>query len=291
MGYAPNSSDVVLNISGDVNTISKESLIARNDFLLAVKDVFAGLTSYKFWTFMSLSEIRRRYRRTVIGPFWTTLSLGIFIGCMGYLLSAVWHSSPVFFLPYFCSGYISWILIQTTIMESCVTFTSSESYIRQVALPYTNYACLIAWRNIIIFCHHLVILLIVLWYAKVAINFNTLLIFPALVIFFITATWVAILLGMVCARFRDIQQIINSLLQLAMFVTPVMWKPEQLGPKGALVSAINPLYHYTSIIRLPLIGEAPSALNWYVTIGVTLIGAALTLMFFSKNYRKLVFWL
>lgn len=290
MSYSPNHSNIALSNITDIDENPKVQA-ATNDFLLAVKDVFIGLKSYKFWTFMGVSEIRRRYRRTVIGPFWTTLSLGVFIGCMGYLLSALWHNDPVEFLPYFCSGYISWILIQTTIMESCATFTSSESYIRQVSLPYTNYACLIAWRNIIVFFHHLVILALVLWYAGVGVNFNTLLLIPGLTLFFITATWVAILLGMVCARFRDVQQVINSLLQLAMFVTPVMWKPNQLGAKGMLVSSINPLYHFISIIRLPLIGEAPSLLNWSVAFGVTVVGAILTLMFFSKNYRKLVFWL
>ncbi len=290
MSYSPNNSNLVLPDILDIDEDQQRQQVT-NDFSLALNDVFTGLKSYKFWTFMGVSEIRRRYRRTVTGPFWTTLSLGVFIGCMGYLLSALWNNDPATFLPYFCSGYISWILIQTTIMESCATFTSSESYIRQVSLPYTNYACLIAWRNIIVFCHHLVILALVLWYAKIEVNFNTLLLIPGLVLFFITATWVAVLLGMICARFRDVQQIINSMLQLAMFVTPIMWKPNQLGTKGLLISSINPLYHFISIIRLPLIGEAPIMLNWAVASGVTVAGAILTLMFFSKNYRKLVFWL
>lgn len=261
------------------------------DFVLAYKDIICGFASHKFWTFMGLSEIRRRYRRTVIGPFWTTLSLGIFIGCMGYLLSSLWNNNPKSFLPYFCSGYICWILIQTTIMEGCTTFTSSESYIRQVALPYTNYACLITWRNIIVFLHHLVILVLVLWYAKTPLNLNTLLIIPGLTVFFITGTWVSIFLGMVCSRFRDIQQVINSMLQLSMFVTPIMWEPGQLGKKGILISTINPLHHFVCIIRMPLIGKAPSTLNWSIAIGVSVVGAVLTYLMFAKNYRRLIFWL
>jgi lipopolysaccharide transport system permease protein len=290
MSYAHNTSQASVTDANIGHIISKDK-ITISDFKLALDDVLTGIASYKFWTFMGLSEIRRRYRRTIIGPFWTTLSLGLFIGCMGYLLSSLWHSSPKDFLPYFCSGYISWILIQTTIMESCTTFTSSESYIKQVSLPYTNYACLIVWRNIIVFMHHLVILAIVLWYAGASITFNTLLVLPALGIFFITGTWIAVFLGMICSRFRDIQQIVTSLLQLAMFVTPILWTPEQLGARGVLVSAINPLYHFITIIRLPLIGQAPSLINWVVSIGVAILGSVLTFWMFSKNYKKLIFWL
>lgn len=271
-------------------TIEVESLL-DSDFKLALQDMVSGITNYKFWAFMGISEIRRRYRRTFIGPFWTTISLGIFIGCMGYLLSTIWHNNPKEFLPYFCSGYICWMLVQSIILESCTTFTSSEAFIRQVSLPYTIYSCLISWRNMVIFFHHLIILAIVLWYADVPLNLNFALVIPGLIITFVTGVWLGVFIGMICARFRDIQQIIISFLQLAMFVTPIMWKPEQLGSKAIWISTFNPLNHFINIIRAPLIGEAPGALSWGMTLGFSVVGALLTLAMLSKNYRRLVFWL
>lgn len=262
-----------------------------HDYSLAWQDVRDGISNYKTWSFMGFSEVRRRYRRTLIGPFWTTISLGIFIGCMGIMLSNIWHSSPKQFLPYFCSGFICWTIIQTIVLEGCATFTSAETYIRQVSLPYTLYACLIIWRNMIVFFHHLLILGLVLLYSRTPITFNTLLVLPGLIIVFVTGVWVTTFLGMICARYRDIQQIITSMLQLAMFVTPIMWKPDQLGRKGVLIADLNPLYHFISIIRLPLIGEAPSVLNWSVSIGITIAGSVFTLLFLSKYYRRIIFWL
>jgi len=285
MSYVTEQGSVILAIPAD------KMVEAPRNIDLALQDVVSGYFNYKLWSFMGLTEIRRRYRRTVIGPFWTTLSLGIFVGCMGYLLSAMWHNDPKVFLPYFCSGYISWILIQTIIMESCVTFTSTEAFIRQISLPYSTYACLITWRNIVVFFHHLVILALVFLYAGTSINFNILLAIPGLVLIFFTGSWMAILLGMICARFRDIQQIIGSILQLAMFVTPIMWTPEQLGAKGLLLAKLNPYYHFICLIRLPLLGQVPSLLNWSAALLVTSVGAIVTLLLFAKNYRKLVFWL
>lgn len=261
------------------------------DFGLAWRDLVDGLANYQFWTFMGFAEIRRRYRRTVIGPFWTTLSLGVFIACMGYLLSVLWHTNAKEFLPYFCSGYIAWILLQTIILESCSNFTNVALFMRQISLPFTTYACIVAWRNVIVFLHHLVILALVLMYAGVPLNTNMLLLVPALWIIFFTGTWVGILLGMLCARFRDMQQVITSLLQLAMYVTPIMWQPEQLGSKAQLIMQINPLCYFVDIIRLPLIGQAPSAATWAIAGLISICGAGLTLIFLGKNYRKIVFWL
>lgn len=266
------------------------NLAANFDFKLALHDFIDGISNYKFWLTISITEIRRRYKRTLIGPFWASLSLGIFILCIGSMLNLIWHTSAKEFLPYFCSGYIAWILIQSMIAESCGNFTNVAGYIRQVSLPFTTYSCMLSCRNIIVFFHHLIIFLLVMLYARLSLTVNLLLILPALALIFFTGCWVGLCLGMICTRFRDVQQIILSLLQLGMYATPIMWQPEQLGSKGLWINALNPLYHFVSIIRQPLLGQAPSALNWQFTITFSAIGACITLVLFAKNYRKIVFW-
>lgn len=269
-----------------------QSSAAPNDLQLAISDVLNGVfKKCGLWSYLGIAEMRRRYKRTMIGPFWTSLSLGVFICSMGYMLSAAWHTSPKEFLPYFCSGYICWMLIQSILAEGCTTFTAPGSFVKQISLPYTVYACLLTWRNVIVLFHHLIILVLVLWFAGIKPNANFLLFIPGLTIVFLTSVWVATLLGMGCSRFRDIQQIVTSLLQLSMFITPIMWKPEQLGRQGTIVADLNPLYHFVSIIRLPLIGEAPSALNWIWSISLFAVGACITTYLLGKNYRRLVFWL
>lgn len=210
---------------------------------------------------------------------------------MGLMLSAAWHTSPKSFLPYFCSGYICWMLIQNVLAEGCTTFTAPGSFVKQISLPYTTYACLLTWRNVIVLFHHLLILVLVLAYAGITPNANFLLFIPGLTLVFLTSVWVATLLGMACARFRDVQQIVTSLLQLSMFITPIMWKPEQLGRQGTIVADLNPLFHFVSIIRLPLIGEAPSLANWIWASTIFVLGASFTTLLLAKNYRRLVFWL
>ncbi len=272
------------------STCSTPKSKANVDYGYAINDLKKGFERFDLALYIALIELRRRYRRTIIGPFWTTLSVGLFIGCMSIILSMLWNSDIKSFLPYFSTGYITWILVSTIITDGCVTFISNESYLKQVSLPYLLYPIVVCLRNFLVFSHHLIIYLLVMIFCKQGVNFNTFLIIPGAIIVFTTGVWVSLLLGMLCARYRDIQQIITSVLQLAMFVTPIMWRPDQMGRKGAIFTALNPLYHNISLIRLPLLGQAPELVSWVFSVIFSCILGLITLYLFAKKYRSLIYW-
>jgi lipopolysaccharide transport system permease protein len=263
----------------------------KSDKQLAGDDIIQSIKAFNLWNYLALNEIRRRYRRTVIGPFWTTLSVGIFISVMSIMLSLLWKTEIKEFLPYFCSGYICWTMMSMIVNEGCNTFVSNTTFMRQLSMPYVIYACLVVWRNFIVFAHHIVILFLVLIFCGKPVNLNILYFIPGLLIIFVTGVTLCVLLGMICARFRDLKQVVESSLQLVMFVTPIMWQPQQLGRKGMIFTKFNPIYHYISILRMPLLGEAPPLSMWLATICCTGLLIAVTFMLFSKKYRNLIFWL
>lgn len=259
----------------------------------ALKDYFDGILQWHLWSRMAFADIRRRYKRTLIGPFWTTLSLAIFVTSMGFLFSILWHTNVKNFLPYFASGYICWIFFSTIITDGCQTFTANDGLIKQVVWPYSMYACLIVARSFLVFLHQIIVFVVIATVFQVKINLNTLLAIPGLLLLFLSGNWIAILLGFLCARYRDMQQVIVSLLQVSMFVTPIFWPQTQLGHsfKAYILMNGNPLYHYITIVRQPLLGEAPSLLSWWVVIVITLLGWLFTLFVMARKQRKLIFWL
>ena len=99
-----------------------------------------------------------------------------------------------------------------------------------------------------------------------------------------------LLLGTFCARFRDIQPIVNSVLQIAFFVTPVIWKPEQLGPRAVWLP-LNPFYDMLEIVRSPLLGHAPSLLVWVAALIYSGILCGLAWMFFLRARGRIAFWI
>lgn len=283
--YKTNDTAVAARIERFKNKYpASRSLDALNDF-------YSSLVNWRVWVYMAFADTRRRYRRTVIGPFWTSLNLAIFIFCMGFLLSNLWKQDVRDFLPYFCSGYITWSLISTIISEGCNTFISSEPLLKQLPMPFCTFAFFTVCKNYVVFLHHLLILGIIMLIFQVPVNLNTLLVIPGFLLVFITGSWITALLGMLCARFRDIEQVITSLLQLAIYVTPIFWRPEQLNPQSAALAELNPLYHLVSVIRSPLIGQAPSKFSYVFVISLSLIGWMITFRALAKSYRKLIYWL
>jgi ABC-type polysaccharide/polyol phosphate export permease len=260
-------------------------------YKVAMADVLNGVAGWRMWGRMGWAEVKRRYRRTLIGPFWTSLSLIIFVGTMGFLYATLWHQPPQSYLPFLCSGMICWVLVSAIITEGCGTFTANSGLLTQMPFNYTTLACIIVWRNVITFLHNLVVYALLALPLGVPVTLDTLLFFPGLLLIALNGVWIANLLGMACARFRDIQQVVSSLLQVAMFVTPIFWSPEQLVGRGQIFTEINILYHLVDIVRAPLLGKAPAPLSYAVVLGLAVIGWATMLYLFSRFRRRVVFWL
>jgi homopolymeric O-antigen transport system permease protein len=259
---------------------------------VALADFAEGMTAWRMWGRLGWQEIKRRYRRTVIGPFWTSLSLGIFIFVLGFVWAALWGQDPKTYLPFLCAGMLPWALVQSIINEGCTVFIGGESLIKQLRLPYSVLCCSIVWRNTIVFLHNLVIFVFVVVYAHVSVNSRTLLLVPGLALICLNGVWIATLFGLSCTRYRDIQQVVASLLQVLLFVTPIFFAPEQLGRGlGKRFVDFNVLYHYVDLVRAPLLGRPPTMWTWTVALSTTVIGWTVTLWIYSRFRRRIPYWL
>ncbi len=257
----------------------------------ALADILTGAKNWQMWGRMGWQEVRRRYRRTAIGPFWTTLSLGVFILTLGFLYAHLWQQNPKEFLPFLCSGMITWVFISSIVTEGCTVFTSAESLIKQINVPYTLLVCAVVWRNLIVFLHNLLIFVLLVPYSGIPITGYTLLLFPGLLIISLSGVWVAALFGTLCARYRDVQQVVTTVLQIALFVTPIFYSPAQLQGGLVKIALFNPLYHYIELVRLPLMGQPPSGLDYAVGVAGTLLGWAFTFDLYSRFRRRVPYWL
>ena len=254
-----------------------------------LRDIREGLLSYHVWTTLGWYDIRQRYRRSTIGPFWITLSLTITIAALGILYAKLFHQEIHSYIPYLTTGVVIWNLLQSLINESTTVFVGAAGTIQQIKLPFSFHVLRMISRNLIIFAHNLVVVVAVIILFKVHINWS-LLFFPvALLLWVGNALWVGLLLGAFCARFRDVAQIVMSIVQILFFVTPVMWHPDALGAH-AWISRLNPLAQFFDILRDPLLGQTSSLFSWGYVFLATLIGWIGTLVLFAKYRSRIAYW-
>jgi ABC-type polysaccharide/polyol phosphate export permease len=263
----------------------------RSPYYIAAIDILAGLLAFNIWGRLGWRATKRRYRRTVFGPFWTTVSLAVFVLTLGLLWSNLWNKDAKVYLPYLTSGMLYWTLISSICTEACFGYFNNEILLKQLRISYTLLACATVWRNVIVFFHNISIYVLVCIYAGIAVTGTTLLVIPGFALLCLNATWIAVLLGAVCARYRDILPLVGTILQISLFLTPIFWSPDQLSGRMAEFAQYNPLYHLIAIVREPLLGRAPEPLHWIVVLGITLVGWAVTVQALSKFRHRIVYWI
>ena len=262
----------------------------KPDYKLAWIDIIRGIAGWRVWTRLGWQEVKRRYRRTAIGPFWLTLSLGMFISGMGLVWAPLFNTKVSEYLPFVATGMVCWTFVSVIINEGCGVYTGAESLIKQLNISLSLLNWILIWRNLIVMIHNLVIVVIVFAILRVPLSLNMLLFFPGVLIVAVNGIWLSMLLGMVSARYRDVPQLVANLVQVMMFVTPVFWYSSHLGAKAKYMN-FNLLYHIIEVIRAPLLGNAPSLLTYEVTIAMAIIGWAITMFIYARFRRRIAFWL
>jgi ABC-type polysaccharide/polyol phosphate export permease len=264
---------------------------ARSSYQVALIDIAAGLLAFDIWGRLGWRDTKRRYRRTLFGPFWTTVSLAVFVTVLGLVWSNLFHQNTKTYLPYLTSGMLCWALFSAICTEGCASFVGQETLIKQLRISFTLLACATLWRNVIVFFHNMLIYVIIGFYGGVPISWGTLLVIPGFALLCLNSLWIAVLFGAVCARYRDILQLVSNLLQISLFLTPIFWSPDQLTGRTALLADLNPLYHLITIVREPLLGRSPELLTWIVVVIGTFAGWVLTIYVMSKFRHRIVYWL
>jgi len=257
---------------------------------LALTDLKDGIGSIYIWPLLGWLEIRQRYRRSLLGPFWLTISTGVMLAGMGPLYSMLFGQPMAAYLSHLAVSLVVWLLIAGLINDACTTFILAEDYIKQMRLPLTVHVMRSVWKNLIIFAHNLVIVAVVMMFYPPRLDWHLLLAPVAVLVIAVNGIWAGIVLGLVCARFRDIPVIVTSLVQVAFFLTPVFWLPGMLG-RHRWAADVNPLFHFLEIVRRPIMGEETSAFSWMMVLVITFTGCALMLLLFRRYRGRVAYWL
>ena len=256
---------------------------------LAWTDLVEGTQRAWMWTAMAMQDVRLRYRGSVLGPFWLTLSTVIMVAAIGIIYSRLFNMELAKYLPFLAIGLVVWQFISSTMSEGCETFVSAKSIIQQLRLPFSVYTFRTVYRNLVVLAHNMLIVPIVLVMFQVRIGWSVLTIIPAIAIIAINGVWVATLLGMLSARYRDIPPIVASFIQVVFFVTPIFWPPEALGDLAPFLP-LNPMFAALDVVRAPLLGQAPMPYSWTVLLVVTVLGSAGAFLIFAKFRSRIAYW-
>ncbi|MBR0756659.1 ABC transporter permease [Bradyrhizobium jicamae] len=257
---------------------------------LAVADFAAALRLWPLWTRLGWNDILYRYRRSTLGPFWSTVNVAVTVIALGLVYSEIFKLPVRQLMPFVCAGLIVWSFISAILLEAGGLFSGSESYIKQVRLPYTLYVFRFVFSKIMLFLHDIPIYLVLLLYFQIWPGLALAWAIPGFVLLSINCTFASLAIGMASARFRDIPRIIASLTQVLFLVTPIIWMPDLLGSRHMLAAG-NPFFHLIEIVRAPLLGMAPSTDTIMVMLAMTVLNMLVTATVFLRFRARIAYWI
>lgn len=240
---------------------------------------------------MGTNQLRSRYMRSKIGQFWVTITTLVTIVALGLVWALLWKSPVREFLPYVGTSQVVWMLVAVTVNESTGTIQANANYFLNDRMSFTGVIMAVVWRNFLIFAHNLVaILLVYLWF-RWSVDWTILLAIPGIILCVLFLVLAAHVIAFICTRFRDMVQLTGNLIQVAFFLTPIMWQPEYLPEEYRWVILLNPFSSYLAVVRDPILGRPIQIENWLVAIGLVLFLAILTPLIVGKWRNRLIYWI
>lgn len=274
---------------------SAASAPRSRSFARAFGDLAAGWRQRHLWGHLGLQDIKQGYRRSTLGPLWITISMAITAVALGILYSALFQKELEEFLPHVAVGLIVWQVISGCVNQGANVFIRNDGLIKHLPAPITVHVYRLVWYQLLLFGHNLAVWAVLIAVFWRPLGFEVLLAIPALVLLLLNGFWFALVIGIIGTRFRDIPPLTGSIVQLAFFMTPIVWVYEDFlnNPDVAArarLAELNPFMHFLQIVRQPMIGDPIELRYWWIALAITVVGWAVALLVL-RNYRSRVpYW-
>lgn len=277
-------------------SIRGEIVNDSHTFRRAVADLRDGLHQRELWLSLGWQDIKQRYRRSTLGPLWITIATGVMATALGLLYSILFQIPLAEFLPHVTVGLIMWGFISGCIKEGSEVFISNEGLIKQLPSALSVHVYRLVWRQFLFLLHNLVIWALLMVIFPRPLGWELLLSVLGLAVLLVNGVWVSMLFGILATRFRDIAPLLDSMVQLLFYMTPIVWTTQTLYEQGgdiadrARIAELNPLYHYLEIVRAPMIGEPVAAYHWWIVLACTAVGLVAAFLALRQFRARVPYW-
>jgi ABC-type polysaccharide/polyol phosphate export permease len=247
-----------------------------------------------FWLSLVKTDLRTRYRRSMLGMGWSLLNPICMTIILCVVFGNIFHQDIRTYAPHVLAGLAFWNFITTATLQGCQCMFQGEQYIRQYPAPLAIYPLRTALGVTIHFLIAMCLVLVLAWGVN---GFGNLLaitsLVPTLVLLFFFCWALATLAGFITVYFQDTQHLAEVGFQILFYATPIIYPMEAMKDRTlAWVFSYNPLVPFLNLIREPILFARFPGLEMYGAAGLTvLVTASLSILALVGLQRRLIFQL
>jgi lipopolysaccharide transport system permease protein len=242
-------------------------------------DALRDLWSYReLFFFLAWRDITIRYRQTVLGAAWAVLQPLITMVVFTFLFGAVVKidrggiPAPIFYF----SALLPWMYFAATITSAGNSLVSNGDLIKKVYFPrliLPGSGALVPLADLAI--GSVVLVLMMTYYG--VLSWRLLLWIPLTALLFLFSFGIGAILSAVNVKYRDVKHAIPFLVQIWMFLTPVIYPTKAIPHQFRWVLSINPVSGIIEAFRATVAPASPFdwstlTLSIVTTIVVMIVG-------------------
>lgn len=262
----------------------------ESDIKNALADFSQGVENRHIWSRLGLNDVKNRYRRSKLGPMWAGLSILIFVCALGPVYATLMGLELREYIIHLLLGFVVWSFASSVILESGSEFINSANYLISFQLSYSTLMLRVIWRNLIVVGYQMLVFILLAAFLQHPVGLGWLVLPISVFLVTVNVLWVGLVVGILATRFRDLAELINNVLRLVFFITPIIWVPT-LNIDLVNIVEFNPFYHLIEVIRAPLLSNSVPIKSWLVCVALSCAGWSVALPIFAKYRSRVAFWI
>lgn len=255
-----------------------------------IKDLASGIKCWRLAHLLGISLLRQRYSRSRLGQFWLSLSTGITILMFSLVWSQLFGNPIQEYMPYVAVAHIMYGLMTASFLDATTAVPANGALFENQETSFSTIVYANVYRQGVIVMHNMIIIILAWLYFRWPITPASLLFFPGLIMTMIAVTLASYLITLVATRFRDVAQVVNNIVQVAYFVTPVMWYPSMFPEKYEWILKVNPFAVFLATMRDPILGREIDWEYWLIAGGITISLILIMPWVIGKFSKRMIYW-
>jgi ABC-type polysaccharide/polyol phosphate export permease len=254
-------------------------------------DFVDATRKWRVWSSLAKFDIKKRYKRSFLGPWWITLAMFFLISAIGILYSQLFKLDFAKYLLYLSINFAIWTFMRDSILESCQVLIDAKALLFNEKWNFLIFSFRVVYKNFIIFLHNIIIFIFLAIAFLDQLNIFNVLISVITVVFLILFLLpVCILCSMINTRFRDFFMIMSNVMQLLFFLSPILFNKQLLESYYWLLY-INPLALFILLINEPILINQFHLNYLTYLLGYFAFFTCLVAFLFAKYKNKITYWL
>jgi lipopolysaccharide transport system permease protein len=250
------------------------------------------LAYHELFFYFAWRDVKVRYKQTSIGILWAVLQpfiqMVVFTLFFNKAAGIGTGNSAVPYAIFSFTGLLFWNFFSQSLTRASNSLVDNQSVVTKVYFPRLLLPLTSTLVGLIDFAFAFIVFIGLMIFFRVSPTLSAvLLLIPALLITFIAASGIGMFLAAINVKYRDVKQAVPFLIQVGLFVTPVIYPVTAIPQKFQWILYLNPMTGVINMMRSSFLNTAP--INWpltWLSIAVAIMSFILGVIYFKSKERE-----